>query len=210
MSVVHLVGMALAGMAAAVTVAAGPQLRRTSGGVQLQLVGLITATALVVGNAVCVLPGTPNWYSMVVFTATAAGLGWLVATLSGAISRSARQRPAANVVVPGALVSPAPEPPLATVHDLRSARVRAASGPDLVTAQDLYDAGPVGSRTASSTTVYVATNLPAYVPPSPIDRRNRAVRSHIRRDPAEAMRRLRVAQAYNHTPTRESRVRHTL
>lgn len=210
MSVVHLVCMALAGLAAAATVAAGPRLRRTSGGVQVQFVGLITATALVVGNAVCVLPGTPGWYSMVLITATAAGLGWLVTTLAGAMNRWARQRPAASVVVPGTLVAPTPAQPLATVHELRPVPTRATCGPELVTAQDLYDAGPAGSRAASSSTVYVATNLPAYVAPSPIERRNRPLRAHTRRDPAEAMRRLRVAQAYNHTPARESRVRHSL
>lgn len=210
MSVVHLVCLALSAMAAAATVAAGRRLRRTSGGVQMQSVGLITATALVLGNAVCVLPGTPLWYSLVLLTATAAGLGWLVTTLAAA-NGQAGQRSAGSLVVPGTLVAPAAARQPATVHELRPAPVRAASGPGLVTAQDLYDAGPAGSRAASSSTVYVATNLPAYVPPSPIERRNRALRTHTtRRDPVEALRRLRVAQAYNHTPARTSRVRHSL
>ncbi len=214
MSVLHVVFMALAGGAFAATAAAGPSLRRTSGGVQLQFVGLVLAAALVVGNAVCALPGTPGWYSMVLVMATAAGLGWLATALLETTRGAARQAPTGSVVVPGTLVNAGtPEAvgePLATVHQLRPAYARAQSGPELVTAQDLHEAGPLGSRAASSSTVYVATNLGAYVPESPLERRNRALRRQQRRDPAEAMRRLRVAQAYNHTPAREGRVRHTL
>lgn len=209
MSVVHVVFMSLAAMAGIATMAAGSILRRSSGGVQLQFVGLVTATALVVGNAVCALPGTPAWYSTVLLTATAAGLAWLFTTLANAVREAERLGRGRTVVVPSTVVTPAPRP-MATVHRLHDVRTRAASGTDLVTASDLHDAGPRGSRTAASATVYVASNLGAYVAPSPIERRNRALRTHQRRDPVDSMRRLRVAQAYNHTPQREGRIRHSL
>lgn len=209
MNAAHMVFLVFAAMAGAATVVTGPLLRRTSGSVRLQLVGLITATALVVGNAVCVLPGTPAWYSTVVIVATAAGLSWLVTTMVGALGLAKRQGAEGSPVIRGTVVPPAPARPLATVHRLTDARTRAASGPKVVTARDLHDVGPEGSRVASSSTVYVARDLDTYVPLSPIARRNRALRGQ-RRDPVEAMRRLRVAQAYNHTPVREGRVRHVL
>ncbi|MBK7721968.1 MAG: hypothetical protein IPI32_07040 [Austwickia sp.] len=207
MSIIHVALMALAGGAFVATAAAGRSLRRTPGGVHTQFVGLVATAALVVGNAVCALPGTPSWYATAVMVATAAGLGWLFMTLTHTLREAVQQSATSAVVVPGRLAHAEPEPVLATVHRLPVNRPRVA-GADVVTSMDMHDVGPAGSRTAASSTVYVASNLDAYVPESSIERRNRALRG--RRDPAEAMRRLRVAQAYNHTPNRQGRVRHTL
>ncbi|WP_116111940.1 hypothetical protein [Austwickia chelonae] len=45
---------------------------------------LLVASALVVGNAVCLLPETPAWYSVALVSLTAAGLVWSVVSLAGA------------------------------------------------------------------------------------------------------------------------------
>ncbi len=214
MNVIHVMLMTLAGAAFAVTVVAGATLRRASGGAQLQSVGLATAGALVIGNAVCALPGTPTWYASFVVVATVAGLGWLVTMLTNAIGAALGAQPQRSwgpLVVAGRgrpqLV--AVQPPLASVHLLHPVPAPTSARPELVTARDLHEMGPVGSRNASSGTVYVATNLGAYVRPSSIERRNRALNQQ-RRDPVEALRRLRVTAAYNHTPARENRVRRSL
>ncbi len=214
MNVIHVMLMTLSGAAFAVTVVAGATLRRASGGAQLQSVGLATAGALVIGNAVCALPGTPTWYASFVVAATVAGLGWLVTILTNAVGAALGAPPQGSwgpLVVAGRgrpqLV--AVQPPLASVHLLHPAPAPTSARPELVTARDLHEFGPAGSRNASSGTVYVATNLGAYVRPSSIERRNRAL-NHQRRDPVEALRRLRVTAAYNHTPARENRVRRSL
>lgn len=214
MNVIHVMLMTLAGAAFAVTVVAGATLRRASGGAQLQSVGLATAGALVIGNAVCALPGTPTWYASFLVVATVAGLGWLVTMLTNALSAALGAPPQESwgpLVVAGRGRPPlvAVRPPLASVHLLHPAPAPTSARPELVTARDLHELGPVGSRNASSGTVYVATNLGAYVRPSPIERRNRAL-NHQRRDPVEALRQLRITAAYNHTPARENRVRRSL
>lgn len=222
MNVIHVMLMTLAGAAFAVTVVAGATLRRASGGAQLQSVGLATAGALVIGNAVCALPGTPTWYASFVVVATVAGLGWLVTMLTNVLTNVLTNAIGAALGAPaqdswGPLVVAgrgrpqlvAVQPPLASVHLLHPAPAPTSARPELVTARDLHEMGPVGSRNASSGTVYVATNPGAYVRPSSIERRNRALNQQ-RRDPVEALRRLRVTAAYNHTPARENRVRRSL
>lgn len=203
----HVVLAVLAGGAFAAISAAGPTLRRALQGAQRQFVALVTAAALVVGNVVCALPGAPEWYSALLLIATGTAFGWFAVTLLQ-VNRGASRRPIGqSAPVIGRIMPSVPDTqPLATVHQLPHCP---ADVPSMVTAQDIHDAGPLGSRSASSPTVYVATNLDAYLPQDGQRHGRRA--AHARhRDPAATLRRLRVAQAYNHTPARESRVRHTL
>ncbi|GAB78785.1 hypothetical protein SAMN05421595_2439 [Austwickia chelonae] len=68
---------------------------------------LLVASALVVGNAVCLLPETPAWYSAALVALTAAGLVWSVVSLVGARRLGRRGGPAEVTSLSGGAPAPA-------------------------------------------------------------------------------------------------------
>ena len=98
MNTIHMLLLAVSCCALAASAAGGRWLRRSGTPAQpLQMLGLIIGGALIIGNAACLLPGTPRWYSVAMVAATAAGLVWLTVTVAGE-----RQPEAAPVFTPPA------------------------------------------------------------------------------------------------------------
>lgn len=72
----HLVLLTVSCCALAVSAAGSPLAGLTADLRRAQRLSLMVAGALVIGNAACLLPDTPRWYSVLVTVLTGAGLVW--------------------------------------------------------------------------------------------------------------------------------------
>ncbi len=90
---IHAVLLAVSGCALLSAVAGGPLASRTPQLRQTRLMALLISGALMVGNAACLLPDVPTWYSATLITLTTVGLFWVIAaTLSAQRDAAAQAR----------------------------------------------------------------------------------------------------------------------
>lgn len=127
---IHLVLLTLSSCALAAAAAGGQLAGLTNDTVRARQIALPVTGALVVGNAVCLLPETPAWYSVALIALTFAGLTWL-AVSTVAARRDARRRTAVRAGTRygtgGAAAGPASSPP--SVVSVTSVRSAASTGP---------------------------------------------------------------------------------
>ncbi len=76
---IHAVLLAVSGCALFSALAGGPLAARTPQLRQMRRMALLISSALTVGNAACLLPDVPTWYSATLVTLTTVGLFWVVA-----------------------------------------------------------------------------------------------------------------------------------
>lgn len=193
MNAVHIVLLALSCCCLAAGAAGGRWLSSRGTDVRtIQTMSAVIGTALAIGNAACLLPATPHWYSVAMVAATAAGLVWLAVSVA-----SARQpqtvvmsRPAAQAVTEPQL------PPALRLVRGTAEPVQPASG-TVVTSEMIYDQGPAGARRTAGQGVYVAAHLGDYLPEHRNPRRRHAAPTAARHSNLEsAAFRARLARAY--------------
>lgn len=78
---VHLLLLTVSCCALAAAVAGAPLTERGTKSLQAGRLALLVSGALVLGNAVCLLPGTPAWYSAGLIALTFSGLVWLAVAM---------------------------------------------------------------------------------------------------------------------------------
>ncbi|MBW3086844.1 hypothetical protein KEM60_03073 [Austwickia sp. TVS 96-490-7B] len=224
---VHLALLALSCAVLAATVAGGGLIGLNSDSQRVRQVAVVIATALVVGNAVCLLPGAPQWYSVAVTALTAGGLAW--AAMSWMVARRSA-RPVVTTVtggrpqltlIPGGYTPQGPVPSstiqpydeVAAYDDSESSwdegvrwhQAVVLAERACVTRQDLDQVGPVWAR---SQDVYVSRSVGTYAPQA--GRRRAAgsqfsARAHVA---GGRVTRAQVRSAYEDAPV-TSRIRGT-
>lgn len=108
---IHAVLLVVSGCALLSAVAGGPLASRTPQLRQMRCMALLISGALTVGNAACLLPDVPTWYSATLVTMTTVGLFWVVAATLKAqrdAAVQARQERAATRLREGAATAQPP------------------------------------------------------------------------------------------------------
>lgn len=213
MDMLHLSLLAASAALVAGTTAGGALLRQRQK--DLPLLGHITGGALVVGNAACLLPSTPAWYSAAMVAFTVAGFVWFAVSVVTATPSPATvdARLASRDIYDGRLPArPVPARPALRVVEARvvqpddgadiedaeivdEARATMATPRTAATQQTFHEYGPTGGHRATGSTV-VATDIGRYVDTR---RTRRAHGTHVRRshtDMDPTTRFLRLAEAY--------------
>ncbi len=239
MNTIHMLLLAVSCCALAASAAGGRWLRRSGAPAEpLQTLGMIIGTALIIGNAACLLPGTPRWYSVAMVAATAAGLVWLTVTVAG--ERRPEPTPVYTAATPpitryptyagyprSGATSPStvttgtpPSGPSPSTQALRLIHGEGQSYPStagqhvftptVITNDGMHEAGPNGSRQAASNTVYVAANVDIYVSSDRSGRRRSTGTSLARHPGPDRLRRhLQLARAYHQPLQIEKRSDHS-
>lgn len=205
MNILHIVLLAgSVGIAAVASASGGLRQRASRDGLNVQLVAYVVAGALTVGNAACLLPGTPLWYSAALVASTVSAVAWLLVSVVRVNRENARRAALATATRRAAARADLDDfAPLAPVVQLHQA------ARDVVTADDLHAVGPEGSRRAASSTVYVAANIGTYTGASPRRRGHVAALAPIR--PHQSSVELaKVRRTYDQRPARASRIVSTL
>lgn len=211
---IHAVLLVVSLGALAAPMLAGRRLGQRTGHVGPSVSLAVTGGALAVGNAVCLLPGAPRWYSMLVVVLSVAALVVLLAALSrsgrsghstGAARPHARRQVAPRHVPLYAVASPTDAPRDAVVVEdgpfdnvVSIIRDTPEHERRIVTAPMMHAAGPAASHTTVGQGTYVAAHLEDYLPDGS-RRRTRGefrARSHTPATSDAAAMRLRVVRAY--------------
>lgn len=214
MDIVHIALLTASAALLAATHAGATQLRRR--GPDMPLIGYIIGTALLIGNAACLLPSAPGWYRISIVAASVAGLLWFATSV---VSARPQARPTdAEVVARDIYAGRMPHPSLIPAQPVRPARparpaLRVVPDPapehEIVEATIVEDepvrvatqhtfttAGPVGGHTTTGQT-YVAAGIDTYVDARRTRRGHgtHVARTHTTMDPTERF--LRLAEAYS-------------
>lgn len=123
---IHLVLLTLSCCALAAAAAGGQLAGLTEDSLRARQMALLVSGALVAGNAACLLPVTPGWYSAGLVALTFAGLVWLA--VSTVAARSQRRRNVRTTVAPGVTV--AARPTVITGVATTTAQTRSAARTD--------------------------------------------------------------------------------
>lgn len=123
---IHLVLLTLSCCALAAAAAGGQLAGLTEDSLRARQMALLVSGALVAGNAACLLPDTPGWYSAALVAHTFAGLVWLA--VSTVAARSQRRRNVRTTVAPGVTV--AARPTVITGVATTTAQTRSAARTD--------------------------------------------------------------------------------
>ncbi|MEP7160443.1 MAG: hypothetical protein ABI746_05035 [Dermatophilaceae bacterium] len=109
---VHAVLLAMSVCAVISSGASRPFAEQRADQQQARLTAFVLSLGLSVGNAACLLPDVPAWYSLAVVTLTTAGLFWVVASLSAATrqdqARAAQALVAERIAARTCAASPGP------------------------------------------------------------------------------------------------------
>lgn len=197
MDTIHLSLLAASAVLVAATAAGNAGLSRR--GRDLPLIGYIIGGALVVGNAACLLPTAPRWYSVVMLTVSLAGFAWFFVSVASAGRPDQDALRASQDVYAGRVPTrPIPTRPAlrvvqATVVDEPVART---TTPKRATQETFAAHSPAGSTAAAGST-YVAANIGDYIDARGTQRAHGrfVARTHTRMDPTERF--LRLADAYS-------------
>lgn len=136
---IHLALLTLSCCALAAATAGSQLAGLTEDAVRAQQMALLVSGALVAGNAACLLPDTPAWYSAALVSLTCAGLVWLAVSLVAARRGEARRGEARRARVTAGAMDRAPANP-------RPATPRTAAAPVLA-APTLTVVSAAGPRT---------------------------------------------------------------
>ncbi len=111
---IHAVLLAMSVCAVISTGASRPFAKQPADQQQARLTAFVLSLGLSVGNAACLLPDVPAWYSLTVVTLTTAGLFWVVASLLAATrrdqARATQARAAEHIAARTGAAGPGPTP----------------------------------------------------------------------------------------------------
>ncbi|WP_168582687.1 hypothetical protein [Gephyromycinifex aptenodytis] len=198
MSALHLGLLAASVSLVGITAATSESLRRRES--TLPALGYVVGTGLSVGNAACLLPSTPLWYSALLVPLSVAGMLWFLASVASA--RPSRLRTAHSVhttgnvptVVQGSVRKPVP------LHVVRDTSPQPAIEPPRepvsATQQTFAEAGPAHGWAAAGQGPYVAAHIERYVDARGTRRAHGSYgpRRHTGEDPTARF--LKLARAY--------------
>lgn len=158
MSALHLGLLAASVSLLGITAAASEPMRRREA--SLPALGYVTGTGLTVGNAACLLPSTPPWYSALLVALSVAGVLWFVASIVSARPSEIQFRSGAPKGDEGMVRRPV------TLHVVAEPTPQAIEPPrteHVATQQTFAAASPSQGWAAAGQGSYVAAHIERYV-----------------------------------------------